>query len=238
VAEAAPTWLVTQVLADNGARARTFGLDSPLATRGFAAVKTGTSKDLRDNWCVGFTDRYTIGVWVGNARGAPMHAVSGISGAAPVWRTLATALHAGRASRAPAAPAGVVQARVRFEGAREAERDEVFVAGTELAWVAAAGSARSGIGITSPRDGSRYAIDPDMPPTAQRIVFEGEAGEWWLDGRRLGRGTRLSWAPWPGRHALELRVAGRSVQQVAFDVRGAALETARGDAPAVSSATN
>jgi hypothetical protein len=33
-------------------------------------------------------------------------------------------------------------------------------------------------------------------------------------------------------------VAGRSVQQVAFDVRGAALETARGDAPAVSSATN
>ena len=43
------------------------------ATRGFAAVKTGTSKDMRDNWCVGFTDRYTVGVWVGNASGEPMH---------------------------------------------------------------------------------------------------------------------------------------------------------------------
>ncbi len=238
VAEAAPTWLVTQVLADNGARARTFGLDSALATRGFAAVKTGTSKDLRDNWCVGYTDRYTIGVWVGNASGAPMHAVSGVSGAAPVWRTLAMALHEGRASRAPAAPPGVVQARVRFEGAREAERDEVFVAGTELSWIAAAGSARSGVGIASPRDGSRYAIDPDMPPAAQRIVFEGEPGVWWLDGRRLGRGARLSWAPWPGPHALELRVAGRTVQRVAFEVRGATLKTARGAAASLSAAAN
>ena len=33
----------------------TFGLDSPLVTRGWAAVKTGTSKDMRDNWCIGFT---------------------------------------------------------------------------------------------------------------------------------------------------------------------------------------
>ncbi len=63
---------------------RTFGFDSPLVLRGFAAVKTGTSKDMRDNWCVGFTERYTIGVWVGNASGAAMHDVSGISGAAPV----------------------------------------------------------------------------------------------------------------------------------------------------------
>ena len=40
VADPAATWLVTHVLADNAARAATFGLDSALATRGFAAVKT------------------------------------------------------------------------------------------------------------------------------------------------------------------------------------------------------
>ena len=78
--------LVADMLADPGARAATFGLDSPLVTRGWAAVKTGTSKDMRDNWCIGFTSRYTVGVWVGNASGAPMHGVSGVSGAAPVWR--------------------------------------------------------------------------------------------------------------------------------------------------------
>jgi len=33
------------------------------------AVKTGTSKDMRDNWCVGFSDKYTVGVWAGNFSG-------------------------------------------------------------------------------------------------------------------------------------------------------------------------
>ena len=104
VADPAAVFLVTDILADNNARARTFGLASALATRGFAAVKTGTSKDMRDNWCIGFTDRYTIGVWVGNASGEAMHSVSGVSGAAPVWQALASALHAGAVSRPPLAP--------------------------------------------------------------------------------------------------------------------------------------
>ncbi|MBA5845283.1 hypothetical protein, partial [Escherichia coli] len=64
---------------------RTFGFDNPLATRFFSAVKTGTSKDMRDNWTVGFTSRYTVGVWVGNADGSPMWDVSGVTGASPVW---------------------------------------------------------------------------------------------------------------------------------------------------------
>src|ERR1700733_5829075 len=93
---AAPSFLVADILADNNARVRTFGMNSLLATRGFAAVKTGTSKDMRDNWCVGFTDRYTVGVWVGNADGEAMHSVSGVSGAAPVWQTLVRWLHEGR----------------------------------------------------------------------------------------------------------------------------------------------
>ncbi len=118
VADTAAVYLVGDILADNNARARTFGLASALATRGFAAVKTGTSKDMRDNWCVGFTDRYTIGVWVGNASGEAMHSISGVSGAAPVWQALADALHAGAVSKPPLAPAGVRRLRVAFDSAR------------------------------------------------------------------------------------------------------------------------
>jgi penicillin-binding protein 1C len=229
VADPAAVYLTTHILADNNARVRTFGLDSALATRGFAAVKTGTSKDLRDNWCVGFTDRYTVGVWVGNASGAAMHGVSGISGAAPVWQALVAHLHAGQPSRWPAVPAGVVEARVQFDAQREPARDEWFVAGTEQRRQRAAWqhSGAQTFGIVSPRDGSVFALDPDMPPVVQRIRFEGEAGVWMLDGKRLGAGPALSWAPWPGRHTLVLLGRdGKPLHSVRFEVRGAGLKTA------------
>ncbi len=93
----AASFIVTDILADRSARATTFGLENPLATRVWSAAKTGTSKDMRDNWCVGYTSRYTVGVWVGNFSGAPMHDVSGVTGAAPVWRDLVHFLHRARA---------------------------------------------------------------------------------------------------------------------------------------------
>ena len=230
VADPAAVFLTTDILADNNARVQTFGLDSALATRGFAAVKTGTSKDLRDNWCVGFTDRFTVGVWVGNASGEAMHNVSGVSGAAPVWQTLVRHLHEGRPSLWPAAPAGVVNAKVGFDAQREPARNEVFIAGTEQPQQRASTqlSGAQVFGITSPRDGSIFALDPDMPPAAQRIRFEGEAGVWILDGRRLGSGPHKSWAPWPGRHTLKLLGRdGAPLQTVRFEVRGAGVKTAQ-----------
>lgn len=104
VTSPAAAWLVADMMADPNARAATFGLDSALRLPFWAAVKTGTSKAMRDNWCVGFSDRFTVAVWVGNLEGDPMRAVSGTSGAAPVWRDLMIALHAGAPGRAPPAP--------------------------------------------------------------------------------------------------------------------------------------
>jgi penicillin-binding protein 1C len=188
---------------------------------------------MRDNWCIGFTERYTIGVWVGNASGAAMHDVSGISGAAPVWQAIAAYLHAGAPSRAPALPAGVARQRIAFDSGREPARDELFLAGSERKLQRASGEvgAAERYGIASPRDGSIFAIDPDIPPAAQRITFEGERGTWRLDGRSLGVGERLRWAPWPGRHRLELvSASGETLQSVGFEVRGAGVK-ARAPAP-------
>jgi len=227
VASAAATYLVTDILSDNNARALTFGLDSSLALRGPVAVKTGTSKDLRDNWCIGYSDRYTVGVWVGNASGEPMHDVSGVSGAAPVWRVVMQHLHEAVPSRRAAPPSGVVRYRARFEADLEPPRDELALAGTEPTPGRPAAIAGGAFGIRSPRSGSIYALDPDMPPQVQKIVFEGEAGTWLLDGKVVGRGSRISWAPWPGRHELALRAGhGSVVHTVRFEVRGVSLKTA------------
>jgi penicillin-binding protein 1C len=225
---AAASHLVVDVLSDNNARVPTFGPDSVLRTRGFAAVKTGTSKDMRDNWCIGFSDRYTVGVWIGNASGAPMHAVSGISGAAPIWQALLQALHSDRPAQPPRPPAGLVQARVEYAGGEEAPRREWFIAGTEPQQPIAARTKDLRLGITQPRDGTVFALDPDMPAAVQRIRIEGQRGRWLLDGRLLGEGERLHWSPWPGRHELRLLTPdGHELERVHFEVRGAGVAGAR-----------
>ncbi len=48
------------------------------------AWKTGTSYGHRDAWAIGVTERYTVGVWVGNADGEGVHGLVGVKKAAPV----------------------------------------------------------------------------------------------------------------------------------------------------------
>jgi len=229
-------FIVGDILSDANARTRTFGVDSVLGTRFWTAVKTGTSKDMRDNWAVGWSQRYTVGVWVGNAGGAPMWDVSGTSGAAPVWAEVMGFLHAREPSRAPAAPPGLVHQPVRFGGALEAARDEWFIAGTEQALFAlgqVGDGADIGGRITAPADGSIIAIDPDIPPNRQRVRFEAEGRglQWRIDGKPLARGNRAQWLPWPGRHLVELTNAeGKVLDQLRIEVRGAGVVARGGNA--------
>jgi penicillin-binding protein 1C len=137
------SFIVSDILSDTNARARTFGTDSVLTTRFWTAVKTGTSKDMRDNWAIGYSQRYTVGVWVGNADGSSMWDVSGTSGAAPVWASIMSHLHRHTPSRAPAPPAGLERQQVQLLSADaaptasaasapmlEAPRQEWFITGT------------------------------------------------------------------------------------------------------------
>jgi penicillin-binding protein 1C len=228
------SYVIADILSDRHARARTFGLDSPLTTRFWTAVKTGTSKDMRDNWCIGWSQHYTVGVWVGNASGASMHEVSGVSGAAPVWHDVMEALHRARASQAPAMPAGVQRVALSFDDGLEPARDEVFLAGTAIRRVSVSAPAARPTApvIANPADGTVFALDPDMPPAAQRVWFhaEGVAGQtartvsWRMDGKPLGRGGEVAWLPWPGRHQVELLDAsGKVVDRIGIEVRGASV---------------
>jgi penicillin-binding protein 1C len=81
----APVELLTDVLADEAARAPAFGLDNALRLPFRVAAKTGTSRAHVDNWAAGFTRERTVAVWVGNFDGTPMRGVSGITGAGPLF---------------------------------------------------------------------------------------------------------------------------------------------------------
>lgn len=192
--------ILADLLADRSARVLTFGLDSILSTRYWSATKTGTSKDMRDNWCIGFSPRYTVGVWVGNADGAPMHDVSGVSGAAPVWREIMDWLHLRGQPilPPPALPTSVSVREIHYEPAIEPPRHELFLAGHERERIrltdAASQSWRTDTPesapdkgkhrpqsppdrlnalarIAYPGHGTVLALDFDIPPARQRVFF-------------------------------------------------------------------
>lgn len=85
--------LIANMLSDTHARAAEFGVNSALNLPFPAAVKTGTSSDFRDTWAVGFTNNYTVAVWVGNFSGESMVQISGVMGAAPLWNRIMLHLH-------------------------------------------------------------------------------------------------------------------------------------------------
>ncbi len=105
-------WLVTDILADNAARAAAFGQNSVLKLSRPAAVKTGTTTDWRDNWTVGYTPDLVVGAWVGNADGQPMRRVSGVTGAGPIWADVMEMAHRGQPTRWFERPAGLTRVEV------------------------------------------------------------------------------------------------------------------------------
>ncbi|MFD2365976.1 penicillin-binding protein 1C [Pseudoduganella sp. GCM10020061] len=225
VADAVAAWIVSDILSDRAARSVTFGLRNDLATTYWAAVKTGTSKDMRDNWAVGYSARYTVGVWVGNFDGRPMWDVSGVTGAAPLWRDVMDYLHAHTPGQPPAAPPGVVKQSVSFDPALEPPREEAFLAGTATAVVALVTPQQRNPRILYPADGALLALDPDIPEQLERVSFSAQAGQglyWQLNGERLAPAdVPLSWRPVAGRHKLALVDGqGRVAVAHAFQVRG------------------
>lgn len=219
-------FLLSHILSDRESRSATFGLENPLATRFWSAVKTGTSKEMRDNWCIGYSQRYTVGVWVGNFSGEPMREVSGITGAAPVWLALMEWLHRTARSSPPQPPAGVLVRAASFPNDIEPPREEWFLQGTEPQALTQT-LARSRPHVLAPVSGTVIALDPDMPPAQQRVVFEAETAgrplRWTLDGIDVGSATRpIVWSPRPGKHTLSLGDEhSRLLDTVTFEVRGA-----------------
>jgi penicillin-binding protein 1C len=224
VLDPAPAWIVSDILADRAARSLTFGLKNELAATYWAAVKTGTSKDMRDNWCIGYSARYTVAVWVGNFAGQPMWDVSGVTGAAPVWRDVMDYLHRDAPGQPPQVPHGLLRRQVRFQPAVEPPREEWFLPGTETAEVALVASQQRSPRILYPADASILALDPDIPPDRQRVLFEAQAAhglQWQLNGQLLGPADRsFSWQPTPGAHELVLTDGRVAVARATFHVRG------------------
>jgi penicillin-binding protein 1C len=218
-------FLISDILSDREARSITFGLENPLSTRFWTAVKTGTSKDMRDNWCIGYSRKYTVGVWTGNFSGEPMWNVSGISGAAPIWIDVMNFLHRNDPSIERKALPRLVRREIEFPQEIVPSREEWFIRGTEP------NSKDQRIGPFNPRivyppSGTVIALDPDIPPELQKIFFISQTSEnefrWVLNGSPMETvGRTIPWTPKAGKYFLALADGDEKIlDYVYFEVRG------------------
>ena len=234
-------WIIQHILSDRTARTITFGLDSALSTPYHTAVKTGTSKDMRDNWTIGWSPKYTVGVWVGNSAGESMRNISGVSGAAPIWHDVMDYLHKNNNVFFDPMPQGIVAKQVHYEPTVEADRQEFFIHGTEMDVVRLSQQSphkdESDITtdvtvntmISQPTDGTIIAIDPDIPVSQQALklaannVNQQRADHiiWYLNGKEISRENPYYLPITTGKFTLELfSIDGRKLDEVHFSVRG------------------
>ncbi len=233
------SYILTHILSDADARIPAFGYRSPLRLPFACAVKTGTSKDFRDNWAIGFTPSYTVGVWAGNFTGEPMHTVSGVTGCGPLFRDIMLLLHRENPPLEFASPKNLIRRRICPESGLlisaecPGSMEEIFIPGTEPEYTCRRHSMSnktsfvtpqpqsSRVRITNPASGAVYQIDPVLKSEFQTIRLraavpagmEITAFEWQANGIILGTSSRdfmFRWPLKPGRHTISLKAETKS----------------------------
>lgn len=220
-------YVIGSILSDPNARSIGFGWRSPLETGFWTAAKTGTSKDYRDNWCIGYSARYTVGVWAGNFDARAMRQVSGVSGAGPSWNEIMGVLHAREKSLEPTPPAEIVTKEIRHSWMSHARR-EYFLRGTEPAGELIEPAPDQQLRFVFPAEGSVLVVDPRQDPANISLTVRWSGAtpadaRLRLGGKDLGPASspfRLGRPPL-GAQKLELVDAqGNELAGVRFRVRG------------------
>ncbi|MFP4081407.1 MAG: penicillin-binding protein 1C [Candidatus Aminicenantes bacterium] len=221
------SFILTHILSDPDARIPSFGYHSALNVPFPCAAKTGTSKDFRDNWTVGYTPKHTVGVWVGNFDGKPMHRVSGITGCGPLFKDVMLLVEKKDPGGRFEEPEKLVHRRICPQTGKLASvscpgyREEIFIQGTEPHHICSfhqkdlissksehftsVQDKSSELRVTSPQDGDIFKIDPVLHRRYQAVKLEVsfpghtriERVEWWANSQKIGESAFPFSFLWP-----------------------------------------
>ncbi|MCP4576602.1 MAG: penicillin-binding protein 1C [Deltaproteobacteria bacterium] len=193
--------IIGNILSDPDARRLEFGQGSLLRFPVQTAVKTGTSSDYRDAWAVGYNDRFTVGVWVGNLDHGATFGVTGATGPALILRSVFAELNRNRQTR----PLYVSPQLTKREICRETGLPddgrcisviEWFAPGTEPESRPTPQPSRKRPYLQRPSHGLQLAMDPRIPDHHEAFQFqmanlpEGSTVNWYVDGKHAA--TTLS----------------------------------------------
>lgn len=178
--------LITDILSDNKARVPEFGLNNILELSRPAAVKTGTTRNFRDNWTIGYTPDFTVGVWVGNSDNTAMHNISGVYGAGPIWHDVMEEIHRNIPIK-------------QFQSPLPTAQTQRNNATTTISQKAQSVDAIPKLRIKKPFDLDVFKWQPKIPAETQQIKLESEKdpsiGEviWFINNEPIGKGDSVFW---------------------------------------------
>ena len=213
--------IIGHILSDPHARALEFGRGSLLNMPVRTAAKTGTSTDYRDAWAMGYNDRYTVGIWMGNLDRTPMKEVTGSTGPALALRSIFQILNKNRETKdlylSPQLVSRDVCARPANEDGICPMRSEWFIADQNIATPPEKTGAVKRIELVRPTNGLMIAYDPRIPASHQKFRFElagltnTQTALWTLNGQPLSGGENGTYL-WPVRKGrFELAVTIRNM---------------------------
>jgi penicillin-binding protein 1C len=208
-------FLISDILSDPEAREHTFGSGGSLDFPFRVAVKTGTSQAYRDNWTIGYTRDVTVGVWVGNFDRTELRNSSGVTGAAPIFKSVMLAAVKHVRGRLPLGDFHPIVAPADVEAlpvcARSGLRPSTFCPVTITEWLPVDGPAefcglhrpavppRRTLRVTNPPDGATYLIDPTLRSGFQKLQLKATSkATWFVNGKRVTG----EWPLKPGKHTI------------------------------------
>ncbi len=188
-------FIISHILADNGARTSAFGPNSELVVKNqTVSVKTGTTNDLRDNWTIGYTPNFAVTVWVGNNDFTPMAAgiASGLTGASPIWNKMMTYLVENQPDLPPIKPSTVIGAQVCSDtGVLAGKQEGGYNCPTRFEYLIQGTNSTANVykkQVPVNKDTDQYLPDPNNPAVEMRekTVLKDMFGEYCVDCNHEG----------------------------------------------------
>lgn len=237
------TYFLTDILSDHSARKKAFGDRSFLDFPFFVAAKTGTSKDYRDSWTVGFTDRYLVAVWVGNFSGNKMKSVSGVWGAGRIFHQIIRMVTGSEKPHWSLPNNWKGHKFCKITGKLAAENCPYRIEKTPASWrlpqgcdgihdvsYSSSNPIQKSARLTSPLNHQVFLLDPRIPVANQGIPLRlsMNSANWkslyWilLDGQKkieIPKSGKLALSPLPGSHSIQLWKDSTLLQNITFSVK-------------------
>ncbi|MDP2927022.1 MAG: transglycosylase domain-containing protein [bacterium] len=248
--------LVNKILNDRQTGVEQFGMKSELNLfQENYALKTGTSRDFRDSWIIGYTPDFLVGVWVGNADNSPTDKISGQQGAGLIFSNIMELLLNSRYNssslKAPQSLNGkktpfdfsLVKDFPSLEGTRDFQsldsaRD--FQSDQGLDWGLQGDDykktqnlllAQDTALILLPHDGDSFLLEPNT----KIILRARQAVDWFVNNEFIGHGQeQIFIPPTPGNYQVKAQSPTSQAESPEYPRGAGSPERSRGEEVSIS----